>query len=226
MQSDEVVWQIINHGQCSYRATSETSNFCRNEFSLTGMCNRSSCPLSNSQYATIREECGILNLYTKTVERSHMPSKLWEKTELSPKYAEALEQINSSLRHWPKFLVHKSKQRLTKLTQLLIRSRKLEKVGREKIQTMPARHTQRDARAESKAQVAARLDSSIENELLERLNAGVYESSYQFSTARYSHALEGTRKMGSPETKTPRKIRQRRLQREIEYEQIRTSVEQ
>merc|ERR1712070_222245 len=127
MQSDEVVWQIINHGQCSYRATSETSNFCRNEFSLTGMCNRSSCPLSNSQYATIREECGILNLYTKTVERSHMPSKLWEKTELSPKYAEALEQINSSLRHWPKFLVHKSKQRLTKLTQLLIRSRKLEK---------------------------------------------------------------------------------------------------
>lgn len=174
MQSDEVVWQvrphdtfdptlpvihtitqIINHGQCSYRATSETSNFCRNEFSLTGMCNRSSCPLSNSQYATIREECGILNLYTKTVERSHMPSKLWEKTELSPKYAEALEQINSSLRHWPKFLVHKSKQRLTKLTQLLIRSRKLEKVGREKIQTMPARHTQRDARAESKVKSLA-----------------------------------------------------------------------
>jgi len=166
MQSDEVVWQIINHGHCSYRLDKETSNFCRNEFNLTGMCNRSSCPLANSQYATVREEQGVISLYTKSVERAHTPARMWHRTELSSKYDEALHQINSQLEYWPKFLVHKSKQRLTKLTQLLIRSRRLEKVESCKIETIPARHAQRDARTERKAQVAARLDKSIENELL------------------------------------------------------------
>ncbi|RVX18513.1 Protein mak16 [Vitis vinifera] len=125
MQHDEVIWQVIRHNHCSFMTKITTGNFCRNPYNVTGICNRSSCPLANSRYATIRDHDGVFYLYMKTIERAHMPNKLWERVKLPRNYGKALELIDKHLMFWPKLLVHKTKQRLTKMTQMRIRMRKL-----------------------------------------------------------------------------------------------------
>lgn len=126
MQHDEVIWQIINHQFCSFKTKlAEERNFCQNPYSVTGLCIKSACPLANSRYATIREEDGLCYLYIKTIERAHTPKKLWQKIKLPRNYAKALEIVSEQLEYFPKYLVHRNKQRLTKIHQMIIRMRKL-----------------------------------------------------------------------------------------------------
>ncbi|KAI8064682.1 ribosomal L28e protein family-domain-containing protein [Gongronella butleri] len=176
MQADEVIWQVINQQFCSYKVKTAVSNFCRNQYNVSGLCNRQSCPLANSRYATLREEKGIIYLYMKTPERAHSPAKMWEKHKLSKNYVQALAQIDKELVYWPSFLQHKCKQRLTKITQYLMRMRKLKLKEEDRPQLIGIKKKieRRETTRERKAEAAARLEKSIETELIERLKNKSY----------------------------------------------------
>ena len=198
MQHDEMIWTVINNQFCSYKTSLSRSQprkeFCKHPYSITGLCNRSHCPLANSLYATIREENGRVSLYIKTVERAHSPKNLWERIDLSRNYTKALSQVEEHLQFFPKAMQHRNKQRLTKIHQYLIRMRKLKlrELRGEKAKRVGINKKieQREDRREKKALIASRIENKIEKELLQRLAKGTYGDIYNFPEVPYQKALE------------------------------------
>src|SRR5271170_4976513 len=77
--------------------------------------------------------------------------------------------------YYPTYLMHKCKQRLTKLTQYLIRSRRLMLAPGPRVTTrMAPKQARREETRERKALAAAKLEKQIEKELVNRLKSGNY----------------------------------------------------
>jgi len=155
----------------------------------------------------------------KTIERAHMPSKLWERIKLSQNYVQALAQIDDRLIYWPKFLIHKCKQRLTRLTQVAIKSRKVaredERLG-EKLVGVKPKIKRREATRERKALAAAKVERAIEKELVERLRSGAYgDKPLNVEENIWKKVLKGLEKGGEVE----RDLDQDELEDEDELEE-------
>ena len=79
------------------------------------------------------------------------------------------------MEYYPTFLKHKCKQRLTKLTQYIIRSRRLLLTpGPKTVTRMAPKRARREETRERKALAAAKLEKQIEKELVNRLKSGNY----------------------------------------------------
>jgi len=107
-----------------------------------------------------------------------LPSKWWEKIKLPSNYTKALELVDQHLAYFPKFLVHKNKQRLTRLTQVNIRIRKLakeeERLGERLVPRLAPKVRRREEGRERKALAAAKVERAIERVLIDRLRSGAY----------------------------------------------------
>jgi len=188
MATDDVIWSCVKYGFCSFKIALETHQLCRNKYNTTGLCNRKSCPLANSQYATVKNYDGELFLLKKTIERQHMPRSLWEKIKLPVDFFAALKVIDEELIYWDKFYINKAKQRLTVLKQYLLRTKMLERQPKVKLYRFFKKVKVREKRREAKALNAAKLSQSIKAELLERLKAGTYGDIYNFPEAEFDEA--------------------------------------
>ncbi|KAJ2682246.1 Protein MAK16-like protein [Coemansia sp. RSA 1285] len=192
MNNDGLVWEVLNNQFCSYKVKTDVGSLCRHPYNLTGRCNRQECPLANSKYATVREVNGRIYLCIKTAERAHMPAQQWEKIRLPSNFAQAIGVIDQNMQYWPKWMVHKCKQRLTRITQYLVRMRKLKLKNTHTLVPIKKKLERREKSREVRAEAAARLDQSIEKELLQRLRSKAYgDQPLNVNEAVWKEILEG-----------------------------------
>jgi len=191
MQNDDITWSNLLKGHCSYRFTAATDKFCRNEYNVTGQCNRKSCPLANSQYATVREHKGQVYLYMRRSERVFTPCKQWERVKLSKEFIPAMQQIEDNLVFWGQnnYFQRKCKRRFLRIRESLSRMRTMKLHVTKEIVPYRRKREMLLNKKEQKALKAAKLEDNIQKALLKRLEAGAYGKMYDFEKQRQEKAL-------------------------------------
>jgi protein MAK16 len=166
---------------CSFKTNAMDQKICKHPMNIYQICKMMFCPLANSRYATVIEKKGQVILCIKTVERSHLPSKLWDKILLDRNQEKALEQIEKYLQFWDKREIKRCKLRFMKITEYLKRMRKIRARGAPKFVTVKKKVERRLRSREKRALSVAQVENKIQAELLERLKSGVYGDLYKFN---------------------------------------------
>ena len=146
--------------------------------------------MANSRYSTVYEEKGVCYLKMKTAERAHTPKDLWESVKLDPSYNKALEQIDTELQYWPKFLVHKCKQRFTRLRQILVKRRKIKLEGSAEYRIVSHKAERRENIRLAKTTKSAMIENQVKNGLLENLKNNKYRGIYNVNKKEFEKAFE------------------------------------
>lgn len=201
-QPDDLIWQVLNDQFCSFKVKTrapETNALCRNEYNLTGLCNRSACPLANTDYATVRNEGEKVVLFVKRPECQHEPRKMWERVLLSDSKTEKAKQmIGERLKAQSPFVRDKCLARYERLVEIRQKERQLAKHSDRApvVEVVKSKQERKDKSRELRALTVSRLDQAIEGELLKRLQSGVYGDMYNLKQQEFEEALEeGTRKL-------------------------------
>jgi protein MAK16 len=172
---DKKIWEAIgNKKTCSFKLHTKLDTLCKNEYNVTGMCNEFSCPLANTKYATVRSINEELFLFVKEPERCHMPNKQYEKIKLSADYQEALTEIEKNLEFWDEEIIHKCKQRMTKLTEYHERIELVKETGQQELTVRKTKMNRREKIRALRALNSIDFENEIGNELLMRLETGIY----------------------------------------------------
>lgn len=198
--SDEAIWQLIGGKKkfCAFKLNTDTQVLCKNENNVTGLCDESSCPLSNSKYATVRDIDGRIYLFVKEPERVNLPMQTYERILLSADYDKAIEEIENILKYWHPSIIHKCKQRLGKLTQYLIRRHELKNDKNKVVYAARRKKALKIERRKGiKTMLKVDIDREIKNELLIRLQDGLYGDHSK---------LKINRKLEEADTKTRKRI--------------------
>lgn len=191
---DRKIWDAIgNRKNCSFKMDTDLDTLCRNKYNVTGLCNEFSCPLANTKYATVRTLGEELYLFIKEPERSHTPKNMYEKIRLSSDYNKALEEIDASLEFWDPEVIHKCKQRMTKLTEYLERVQHVKEHGQQEFMVRKKKMNRREKIRALRALNTVNFEKEIGDELMLRLEAGIYGEE---SKSRYERAHERHKKLG------------------------------